>query len=393
LLYEAIAGRPPFRSDKPSEILDKLVHEPVPPVGKFIDQTMMTPIQRQLEPVCLKALAKSPADRYASAQEFAQAITRCLEGGRARAPKKTMMIAGAAVAAAVLLAVAIFALSGSSTAKDYSAADRLMDEGRLHEAIAAYDVVLARKPDHEGALAGKKSAQKKIADQLDGERRRAAEEARREERARSDASQEELRKRNDAQKRATEEEALAQQARLMAEKREAEERARIALEEKKKAEDKLVAKPEPAPTPIPAATPAPVPAPALAPSPAPAPAPTANGIGAPLVVAPTGEPKMLEEGVFHFEAEDYSGGAAPKADLDYSDSTPGNSGRGYRPTSDVDVYPIQEGGFAVYDINPNEWLHYTFTGTGRFQVEIKYQNRQNPNNPGPLPVVHVEIDG
>src|SRR6185295_3217622 len=76
LLYEAIAGRPPFRSDKPSEILDKLVKEPVPPVGKFIDPTMMTPLQRALEPVCIKALAKAPAERHQSAKAFADEISR-----------------------------------------------------------------------------------------------------------------------------------------------------------------------------------------------------------------------------------------------------------------------------------------------------------------------------
>jgi tRNA A-37 threonylcarbamoyl transferase component Bud32/tetratricopeptide (TPR) repeat protein len=391
LLYEAIAGRPPFRSDKPSEILDKLVHEPVPPVGKFVDPTMMTPLQKQLEPICIKALSKAPADRYASAQEFAAAITRCLAGGGARAPKKTLILAAAAAAMALLLVGGIVAFSGSSTAKEYAAADKLMDQGRPHEAIAAYDRVLAINPDHEGALAGRKAAQKKIFDQLEGEKRRAAEEARREERARAEASEEELRKRNDAQKRASEEEALAQQARLMAEKREAEERARIALEEKKKAEDKLVAKPEPAPTPLPAPVPAPAPTPAV---PAPAPAPAPNGAGAPIVVAPTGEPKILEEGILHFEAEDYSGGATPKTDIDYYDSTAGNSGgRSYRQGSDVDVYPIQEGGFAVFDITPNEWLHYTFQGMGRFQVEIRYQNRMAPNAPQPLPVVHLEVDG
>ncbi|MBI3854434.1 MAG: protein kinase, partial [Planctomycetes bacterium] len=108
LLYEAIAGRPPFRSDKPSEILDKLVREPVPPVGKFVDPASMTPIQRELEPVCLKALAKTPAERHASAKELAADISRCLgEGaGAGGKKKKTLLLAGAA-AAVLLLAVAL----------------------------------------------------------------------------------------------------------------------------------------------------------------------------------------------------------------------------------------------------------------------------------------------
>src|SRR6185369_5324093 len=78
LLYESIAGRPPFRSDKPSEILDKLVKEPAPPIGKFVDPAMMTPLQRELEPICLRALSKVPAERQGSAKEFADEISACL---------------------------------------------------------------------------------------------------------------------------------------------------------------------------------------------------------------------------------------------------------------------------------------------------------------------------
>ena len=394
LLYEAIAGRPPFRSDKPSEILDKLVHDPVPPVGKFVEQSMMTPLQRALEPVCVKALAKSPAQRHGSAREFAAEIDRCLGGEEAAPRKKKMAVwAGAAAAAVLLAGVAIFAFSGSSTVTEFAAAQRLMDDQKTQEALAAYDRVLAIKPDHEGAIEGKKAALKRLTVQREAEIHRAAEKARLEERARSEANEEELKRRSEAQKRATEEETLAQQAQLLKEKRDAEERARILLEEKKKAEERLAAKPDPVPAPSPVPKPAPAPTPPPTPAPAPAPNPPNNPAGAVLVAAPTGEPKELEDGILHFEAEDYSGGAAPKADIDYSDASPGNSGRAYRPTSDVDVYPIQDGGFVVLEINPNEWLHYTFHGTGRFQVEIHYQNRQNPNNPQPPPVVHLEIDG
>jgi hypothetical protein len=394
LLYEAIAGRPPFRSDNPSEILDKLVREPVPPVGKFVDVAALSPLQRDLERVCTKALSKSPAERHGSAREFADDITRCL--GDAQAPKnKKLLWAGLAAAAGVLIIAALaFLFSGPSLAKDLAEADRLLARGKAQEAVAAYDRVLAHDAANVTALDGRKAAEKKVREQHEADKRRAAEEARREERARAKDNEEEIKARLEARRKADEEDALTQQARLMAEKREAEERARLAEEAKKKAEEKLnqpapVAKVDP---PAPSPTPAPLPAPVPAPAP-PAPAP---GVGrpadpnAPAVVAPTGEPKVLEDGTLHFEAEDFSGGANPVANVDYHDLTPGNSGRAYRLQSDVDISPLQEGGFFVGDIGAGEWLHYTFQGGGRYQVELRCQNRQAAPISAAL---HLEVDG
>jgi hypothetical protein len=108
-------------------------------------------------------------------------------------------------------------------------------------------------------------------------------------------------------------------------------------------------------------------------------------------VAATGEPKALEGGTLHFEAEDFSGGLTPVANVDYSDNSPGNSGRIYRQT-DVDIWPMEEGGVGIFDIGAGEWLHYVFEGSGRYQVEIHYRNRQQ--GPGQPPhSIHLEIDG
>jgi serine/threonine protein kinase len=387
LLYEAIAGRPPFRSDKPSEILDKLVREPVPPVGKFVDPSMMTPLQRALEPVCMKALYKTPAQRQLSAKEFADEITACIEP-RAAQPRNKMLLWASAAAAVVVLALGAYFLMKSPGPDDLALADRYMTEGKLQEAVAAFDRALARDASNTMASEGKKAAQKRINDQREAEKRKAADEARREERARSSANEEEIRKRMEARRKADEEESLSQQARLMSEKREADERARLAEEAKKKAEEKLnqpgpaakAESPAPAPTPAPAAAPVP---------PSPAPTPGVRGpdpnAAPPAVVAPTGEPTILEAGVLHFEAEDFSGGATPVANVDYHDLTPGNNGRAYRQ-SDVDISPNPEGGFFVSDIMAGEWLHYTFQGGGRYQIELRYWNRQNGS-------LHFEIDG
>jgi hypothetical protein len=386
ILYESIAGRPPFRSEKPSEILEKVVKEPVPPVAKFVDAAILTPLQRALEPVCRKALSKNPSERHSSAKEFADEIARCLGLGQANPKKKTLLMAGAA-AAVLVLALAAFLLTRTSTTEDFEQAERFMSEGKPQEALASYDRVLAHNSGHGGALAGRKTAQKKVADQIEADKRRATDEARREERARSNASEGELKRQMEAKHRADEEETLLQQSRLLAQSREAEERARTAEEAKKKAEDQLKT-PATAPTPVPAPAPTPAPATPAVPVPAPVaptPAPATPGAGLATPAAPTGEPKTLEEGVLHFEAEDFSGGATPVADVDYHDSTPGNGGRAYR-TSDVDIGPLPEGGFFVGNIDPGEWLHYRFQGGGRYQIEIRYQGRGNST-------VHVEVDG
>ncbi|RMG11830.1 MAG: serine/threonine protein kinase, partial [Planctomycetota bacterium] len=66
MLYLMLTGRLPFKSKKPIEILDMHLHAPVPPLGA----QHLAPF----EPVVQKAMAKVPADRFASAAEFRAAL-------------------------------------------------------------------------------------------------------------------------------------------------------------------------------------------------------------------------------------------------------------------------------------------------------------------------------
>ncbi|HEY8497173.1 MAG TPA: Stk1 family PASTA domain-containing Ser/Thr kinase [Limnochordales bacterium] len=67
VLYEMLTGTVPFRGDSPIAVaLKHLEEEPVPPSG------LVPSIPAWLERVVLKALAKDPAQRYASAEEMAQ---------------------------------------------------------------------------------------------------------------------------------------------------------------------------------------------------------------------------------------------------------------------------------------------------------------------------------
>ncbi len=69
ILYQMMTGRPPFESASAVDVLHKHLHEePVPP-----SQLLGVPPD-PLEAVCLKAMAKDPNNRYASAAEFREEL-------------------------------------------------------------------------------------------------------------------------------------------------------------------------------------------------------------------------------------------------------------------------------------------------------------------------------
>src|SRR5262245_31202366 len=75
ILYEMLAGRPPFRGRTPRETIDKVLKDTPPGL-----RTTRPEVPRDLETVCLKCLHKDPARRYASAQHLAEDLRRFLDG-------------------------------------------------------------------------------------------------------------------------------------------------------------------------------------------------------------------------------------------------------------------------------------------------------------------------
>src|SRR5262249_39799522 len=69
LLYEALTGQVPFEADSPVTVALKQVSERPRPPSELNPQ-----VSRALDAVVLKALAKDPANRFASAEEFEQAL-------------------------------------------------------------------------------------------------------------------------------------------------------------------------------------------------------------------------------------------------------------------------------------------------------------------------------
>ncbi|MCC7354046.1 MAG: serine/threonine protein kinase, partial [Anaerolineae bacterium] len=95
ILYEMVTGRAPFVADTPTGILFKQVSEPPPAPRAFAAD-----LSPDVEQVILKALAKSPAERFVSGAEMAAALEGALRSSTAEA---AATLAGATAAAAALV--------------------------------------------------------------------------------------------------------------------------------------------------------------------------------------------------------------------------------------------------------------------------------------------------
>ena len=83
ILYEMLTGRPPFFGEHAAMLHQVLNADP--PLPRSIDRT----IPRDLETICLKAMEKEPARRYATAQEMAVDLSRFLRGDTILARRAT----------------------------------------------------------------------------------------------------------------------------------------------------------------------------------------------------------------------------------------------------------------------------------------------------------------
>ncbi len=70
VLYEMLAGDPPFIASTPRAVLAKHVTDPVPPI-----RTVRSSVPPPVAAAVMKALGKAPVDRFDSAKAFSEALT------------------------------------------------------------------------------------------------------------------------------------------------------------------------------------------------------------------------------------------------------------------------------------------------------------------------------
>ena len=69
VLYELLTGRRPFRTENRQDLIQLIANEEVRPLRHFDDR-----IPIDLERICLKALARKPADRFSIAKDLADEL-------------------------------------------------------------------------------------------------------------------------------------------------------------------------------------------------------------------------------------------------------------------------------------------------------------------------------
>jgi hypothetical protein len=108
VVYEMLAGQPPFGGPTPQAVLARHAVDPVPPL-----RSVRPAVPLELEQVVAHGLAKVPADRYPSSGEFAAALETALTArpesvtlrvAPPRRPIRRRVMGGAAAAVAVGLA-------------------------------------------------------------------------------------------------------------------------------------------------------------------------------------------------------------------------------------------------------------------------------------------------
>ncbi|WP_165226676.1 serine/threonine-protein kinase [Aquisphaera insulae] len=151
ILYEILAGEPPFRGTS-SEVLWRVVHEqPTPPRRRGVA------VPPALEAICLKCLAKAPEARYTTAGEVAEEVRRFLAdepvsahrerwSGRARRWIGRHQTLAAVLVSGLLITTVCLAISAAllMVAGNREARARRRSETNLRLAMNAIDRLYSR---------------------------------------------------------------------------------------------------------------------------------------------------------------------------------------------------------------------------------------------------------
>src|SRR5205823_2005018 len=107
VLYEMLAGEPPYTGPNAQVVIAKRFTDPVPSVRRLRDTIPPT-----MDAAITKALAKAPTDRFATAAQFGEALEAPAQRARDTGRRTSRLAAGAGLAATLVVAAAgLFVLS------------------------------------------------------------------------------------------------------------------------------------------------------------------------------------------------------------------------------------------------------------------------------------------
>ncbi len=134
VLYELLTGELPFRGTQRMLLLQVLTDEPRSP------RRLNDKIPRDLETICLKAMAKEPGRRYPTARELADDLRRWLKGEAIRARpvgrwERARRWARRRPAVAALLAAFVLSLLAGTAVSTYFALDARRGEQNATDAL------------------------------------------------------------------------------------------------------------------------------------------------------------------------------------------------------------------------------------------------------------------
>ncbi len=151
MLFEMLAGRAPFVSDNFPALIVKHINEPPPPLRKTRPE-----LPHSWEAIVERALAKTPAERFDSMTDLAQAIRAtsrepevAVSRARAGRPRSTLTIGLGLIALLTAAALGFLVLSRRSTAGERAHAGSSEAGALATEAAAPRDRATppARRPD------------------------------------------------------------------------------------------------------------------------------------------------------------------------------------------------------------------------------------------------------
>ena len=147
VLYECLAGRPPFKGATAYETIRQVIEQDPVPVRRI-----QPGVPQDLATICMRCLEKNPARRYQTAVALAEDLQRCLEGRPVFARPRPVWDRGLRwarrrpTAAALLILLALLPLLITVAAVVYAGQQRLLAEKQT-EVAAERDGLAREKED------------------------------------------------------------------------------------------------------------------------------------------------------------------------------------------------------------------------------------------------------